>query len=153
MPSNFRPILSNSLCCSHFSVPPPKTRKVFLWKVVDILPVIFLDEPAIGVDTAKINESEKKNVQMHIQDHDHDHGVGWCAKIVFFTLMAILAGLVVLIVLENRGGSDRKLIILSENLGRKFFLDLKISTALIGSNYFHCLQFCLFLSERKIRSN
>lgn len=67
-----------------------------------------LDEPAIGVDTAKITESEKKNVQMHIQDHDHDHGVGWCAKIVFFTLMAILAGLVVLIVLENRGGSDRE---------------------------------------------
>lgn len=45
---------------------------------------------------------------MHIQDHDHDHGVGWCAKIVFFTLMAILAGLVVLIVIENRGGSDRE---------------------------------------------
>lgn len=65
------------------------------------------DEPAIGVDTAKINESEKKNVQMHVSE-DHDHGVGWCAKIVFFTLMAILAGLVVLIVLENRGGSDRK---------------------------------------------
>lgn len=65
------------------------------------------DEPAIGVDTAKINESEKKNVQMHVSE-DHDHGVGWCAKVVFFTLMAILAGLVVLIVLENRGGSDRK---------------------------------------------
>jgi hypothetical protein len=81
----------------------------FYWKLVDIYRR-FLDEPAIGVDTAKITESEKKNVQMHIQDHDHDHGVGWCAKIVFFTLMAILAGLVVLIVLENRGGSDRKLI-------------------------------------------
>lgn len=45
---------------------------------------------------------------MHVHESDHDHGVGWCAKIVFFTLMAILAGLVVLIVLENRGGSDRK---------------------------------------------
>lgn len=66
------------------------------------------DEPTIGVDTAKINESEKKTVQMHVHESDHDHGVGWCAKIVFFTLMAILAGLVVLIVLENRGGSDRK---------------------------------------------
>lgn len=67
----------------------------------------FLDEPAIGVSIEKITESEKKNVQMHIQDHE-EHGVGWCAKIVFFTLMAILAGLVVLIVIENRGGSDRK---------------------------------------------
>ncbi|CRL03308.1 CLUMA_CG016204, isoform D [Clunio marinus] len=63
------------------------------------------DEPAIGVDTTKIKESEKKDVQMHIHDQ-HDHGVGWCAKIVFFSLMAILAGLVVLIVLENRGQSD-----------------------------------------------
>lgn len=69
-------------------------------------PFSFLDEPAIGVDTAKITESEKKDVQMHIQEEDH--GVGWCAKIVFFTLMAILAGLVVLIVLENRNGSDRE---------------------------------------------
>ena len=41
-------------------------------------------------------------------DHHGDHGVGWCAKIVFFALAAILAGLVVLIVLENRGGSDCK---------------------------------------------
>jgi hypothetical protein len=71
----------------------------------------FADEPAIGVDTAKITESDKKDVQMHIQEEDH--GVGWCAKIVFFTLMAILAGLVVLIVLENRGGSDREFIGLS----------------------------------------
>lgn len=48
---------------------------------------------------------------MHEVDHGHgDHGVGWCAKIVFFALSAILAGLVVLIVLENRGGSDCKLI-------------------------------------------
>jgi aspartate beta-hydroxylase len=68
----------------------------------------FTDEPAIGVDIAKITESEKKDVQFHIQEEDH--GVGWCAKIVFFTLMAILAGLVVLIVLENRGGSDRECI-------------------------------------------
>lgn len=47
---------------------------------------------------------------MHEEDHGHgNHGVGWCAKIVFFALSAILAGLVVLIVLENRGGSDCKL--------------------------------------------
>lgn len=66
-----------------------------------------LDEPTIGVDTAKISESEKKNVQMHLAE-DHDHGVGLCAKIVFLTLMGILASLVALILLENRGGSDRK---------------------------------------------
>lgn len=77
------------------------------------------DVPAIGVDTTKITESEKKNVQMHIHD-DHEHGVGWCAKIVFFALMAILAGLVVLIVLENRGGSDRKRLKLRKTFRGKF---------------------------------
>lgn len=58
-----------------------------------------------GVDTAKFSENEKKTVQMHIQESEHS-GVGWCAKIVFFSLMAILAGLVFLIVLQNRGVSD-----------------------------------------------
>lgn len=44
---------------------------------------------------------------MHLED-DHDHGVGWCAKIVFFLLMAILAGLIGLILFENQGASDCK---------------------------------------------
>ncbi|CAO1353719.1 unnamed protein product [Diamesa serratosioi] len=63
------------------------------------------DEDVIvpGIDTAKYTEP---TVLMHEGDHHGDHGVGWCAKIVFFALAAILAGLVVLIVLENRGGSD-----------------------------------------------
>lgn len=67
------------------------------------------DEAAVpGIDTSKFNETEKKSVQMHIQEDGHhgDHGAGICAKIIFFTLMAILLGLVTLIVLENRGGSD-----------------------------------------------
>ena len=62
-----------------------------------------------GIDTSKFNETEKKSVQMHINESDHhgDHGgAGICAKVIFFTLMAILLGLVTLIVLENRGGSD-----------------------------------------------
>jgi aspartate beta-hydroxylase len=45
-------------------------------------------------------------VQMHVQAKDH--GVGWCSKIVFFSLMAVLGGLIILIVIENRGGSDCK---------------------------------------------
>lgn len=51
---------------------------------------------------------------MHIHESDHhgDHGAGICAKIIFFTLMAILLGLVTLIVLENRGGSDGNLILI-----------------------------------------
>lgn len=43
---------------------------------------------------------------MHVPDQEHHGGAGMCAKIVFFSLMAILLSLVVLIVIENRGGSD-----------------------------------------------
>lgn len=56
---------------------------------------------------------------MHVED-DHDHGVGWCAKIVFFILMAILAGLIGLIVMENQGASDGKLIVKSKIEFSKF---------------------------------
>lgn len=46
-----------------------------------------------------------EDIELHVQ---HDHGVGghWCVKIIFFSLMAVLVGLVGLIVLENRGQSD-----------------------------------------------
>lgn len=46
---------------------------------------------------------------MHLQK-DESTGGHWCAKIVFFSLMAILFGLVGLIILENRGINDRKCI-------------------------------------------
>ena len=54
------------------------------------------DAPGVhaGVDSTNMHAPE------------HEHGVGWCAKIIFFLLMAILGGLVCLIMLENRGGSD-----------------------------------------------
>ncbi|XP_055688759.1 aspartyl/asparaginyl beta-hydroxylase isoform X2 [Lutzomyia longipalpis] len=45
------------------------------------------------------------DVQLHVHK-DHGTGGHWCAKIVFFSLLAILAGLVGLIILENRGLSD-----------------------------------------------
>ncbi|KAI8438306.1 hypothetical protein MSG28_010878 [Choristoneura fumiferana] len=38
----------------------------------------------------------------------HDHGTGghWCAKVIFFSLLAILVALIGLIILENRGLSE-----------------------------------------------
>lgn len=45
------------------------------------------------------------DLQMHVHK-DHGTGGHWCAKIVFFLLLAILAGLVGLIIMENRGQSD-----------------------------------------------
>jgi aspartate beta-hydroxylase len=49
-----------------------------------------------------------EDIQMHLQSDGHGTGGHWCAKIVFFILMAILGGLIVLIILENRGMSDRE---------------------------------------------
>lgn len=49
---------------------------------------------------------------MHLQK-DESTGGHWCAKIVFFSLMAILFGLVGLIILENRGINDRKYIFIN----------------------------------------
>ncbi|XP_046965875.1 aspartyl/asparaginyl beta-hydroxylase isoform X4 [Vanessa cardui] len=42
------------------------------------------------------------DVFMHSQ-HDHGTGGHWCAKIIFFSLLAVLITLVGLIILENRG--------------------------------------------------
>lgn len=40
----------------------------------------------------------------------HDHGTGghWCAKIIFFSLLAVLVTLIGLIILENRGLTECK---------------------------------------------
>lgn len=57
---------------------------------------------------ASRSASVADDIELHVQ-HDHGTGGHWCAKIIFFSLMAILIGLVGLIVLENRGNSDREL--------------------------------------------
>ncbi|XP_041975823.1 aspartyl/asparaginyl beta-hydroxylase isoform X3 [Aricia agestis] len=45
------------------------------------------------------------DVFMHSQ-HDHGTGGHWCAKIIFFSLLAVLITLIGLIILENRGLSE-----------------------------------------------
>lgn len=56
-----------------------------------------------GVHATKMGPED---IQFHVHS-DHGTGGHWCAKIVFFSLLAVLAGLVGLIILENRGLSDR----------------------------------------------
>lgn len=60
--------------------------------------------PVIGVQSSKMGAED---IQLHIQS-DHGTGGHWCAKIIFFSLMAVLIGLIGLILLENRGISDCK---------------------------------------------
>lgn len=55
------------------------------------------------------------DIQMHVHS-DHGTGGHWCAKIVFFFLLAILVGLVGLIILENRGNSDGKRVFVATSL-------------------------------------
>ncbi|XP_053963589.1 aspartyl/asparaginyl beta-hydroxylase isoform X2 [Anastrepha ludens] len=60
------------------------------------------DESSHGVHITKMGNDD---VHLHVQ-HEHGTGGHWCAKIFFFSLLAILFGLVALIILENRGISD-----------------------------------------------
>lgn len=49
------------------------------------------------------------DVFLHSQ-HEHGTGGHWCAKIIFFSLLAVLVTLIGLIILENRGLSECKYI-------------------------------------------
>nr|XP_036225761.1 aspartyl/asparaginyl beta-hydroxylase isoform X2 [Bactrocera oleae] len=60
------------------------------------------DESSHGVHITKMGSED---VHFHVQ-HEHGTGGHWCAKIFFFSLLAILFGLVGLIILEHRGISD-----------------------------------------------
>ncbi|KAM7346098.1 uncharacterized protein ACRADG_012093 isoform 2-T2 [Cochliomyia hominivorax] len=60
------------------------------------------DEASHGVHITKMGSDD---VHLHVHE-EHGTGGHWCAKIIFFSLMAILLGLVCLIILENRGISD-----------------------------------------------
>ncbi|XP_055374605.1 aspartyl/asparaginyl beta-hydroxylase isoform X2 [Condylostylus longicornis] len=55
-----------------------------------------------GVHATKMGTDD---VHLHVQS-DHGTGGHWCAKIFFFSLLAILVGLIGLIIMENRGLAD-----------------------------------------------
>uniref|UniRef100_A0A1B0BFL0 Aspartyl/asparaginy/proline hydroxylase domain-containing protein n=1 Tax=Glossina palpalis gambiensis TaxID=67801 RepID=A0A1B0BFL0_9MUSC len=62
------------------------------------------DEASHGVHITKMGTDD---VLLHVQ-HDHGTGGHWCAKIIFFSLMAVLLGLVALIIMENRDSTDKQ---------------------------------------------
>lgn len=66
-----------------------------------------LDE--LGVEEPRGTAATLGDGDVFMHSHD-DHGTGghWCAKVIFFSLLAILIGLVGLIILENRGLSECK---------------------------------------------
>ncbi|KAH8400775.1 hypothetical protein KR009_000935 [Drosophila setifemur] len=60
------------------------------------------DESSHGVHITKMGNDD---VHLHVH-HEHGTGGHWCAKVIFFALMAVLLGLVGLIIMENRGLED-----------------------------------------------
>lgn len=70
--------------------------------------LLFCVSDELGVDegprgtAAALGEGD---VFMH-SPNDHGTGGHWCAKIIFFSLLAVLVTLIGLIILENRGLSE-----------------------------------------------
>ncbi|XP_061496703.1 aspartyl/asparaginyl beta-hydroxylase isoform X2 [Anopheles gambiae] len=73
-------------------------------------------QPSAGAAQAA---KEPGDVQMHIQS-DHGTGGHWCAKVVFFILLAGLGALIGLIIMENQGVSNEDTP-LSESRYSEFF--------------------------------
>ncbi|XP_055838514.1 aspartyl/asparaginyl beta-hydroxylase isoform X3 [Episyrphus balteatus] len=63
------------------------------------------DEPREQHQGVHGSKMGNEDVHLHVQG-DHETGGHWCAKIFFFSLLAILLGLIGLIILENRGLAD-----------------------------------------------
>lgn len=63
----------------------------------------------------------------------NDHGTGghWCAKIIFFSLLAVLVTLIGLIILENRGLSECKCFQTISNINIKCFWNQKQYTIIL----------------------
>lgn len=68
---------------------------------------IILDE--LGIEEPRGTAAALGEGDVFIHSY-HDHGTGghWCAKIIFFSLLAVLATLIGLIILENRGLTECK---------------------------------------------
>lgn len=73
----------------------------------------FLDEEDTGTPPPLlINPSENiENLTIHIHKESSTGG-HWCARIIFFTLSAILIGLIGIIIFEYRGATDGKILII-----------------------------------------
>lgn len=63
------------------------------------------DDDPVPIREKRSSSEHSPDIQMHI-DQESETGGHWCAKIVFFALLSILIGLIVLIIVENRGMTE-----------------------------------------------
>lgn len=75
--------------------------------VVYLLLKYMLDDEETRPTGVHVSKMGTDDIQLHVHS-DHETGGHWCAKIFFFSLLAILLGLIGLILLENRGLADCK---------------------------------------------
>lgn len=63
------------------------------------------DDDPVPIREKRSSSEHSPDIQMHIEK-ESETGGHWCAKILFFALLSILIGLIVLIIVENRGMTE-----------------------------------------------
>lgn len=72
--------------------------------------LLHLDDEDIGTPPPTLinpTDTLTENVTIHIYKESSTGG-HWCARIIFFVLLAVLTGLIGIIILEHRGITDGK---------------------------------------------
>jgi len=71
---------------------------------------LYLDDEDTGTPPPTLispTDTSAENVTIHIYKESSTGG-HWCARIIFFILLAVLAGLIGIIIFEHRGTTDGK---------------------------------------------
>lgn len=71
---------------------------------------LYLDDEDTGTPPPTLIspiDTSAENVTIHIYKESSTGG-HWCARIIFFILLAVLAGLIGIIIFEHRGTTDGK---------------------------------------------
>lgn len=72
--------------------------------------LLHLDDEDTGTPPPTLispTDTSAENVTIHIYKESSTGG-HWCARIIFFVLLAVLAGLIGIIIFEHRGTTDGK---------------------------------------------
>lgn len=99
--------------------------------------IIFTDDEDTRPSGVHSTKMGPEDINLHVHS-DHGTGGHWCAKIFFFSLLAILLGLIGLILLENRGLADCKYTFSSDK-----FISFQLFYFMLYDN---CLFVCFLIS-------
>lgn len=91
------------------------SKNVILYIVINIKHfliyyLLYLDDEDTGTPPPILispTDTSVENISIHIYKESSTGG-HWCARIIFFTLLAVLVGLIGIIIFEHRGTTDGK---------------------------------------------